>query len=144
MRTLASRVSRASAREPAGGRNAELARDVAAVEVGVVALDQLVGDRQDVAALDLDARAVGANPWNAPGPANVPRARHRTATRPRPAVVSSTSNRKSGNAANSSLKYWRTPVGRGQLPLADEPLDARREPSTPPRRRGRASAAAWK
>ena len=54
---------------------------------------------------------LGANPWKLPGPAKVPLARQRTATRVREAVVSITSSRKSGNAANKPSKYSRTPSG---------------------------------
>ena len=54
---------------------------------------------------------LGAKPMNRPGPANVPRARQRTAARSPSATTSSTSKRQSGNASNTSAKKAAAPSG---------------------------------
>jgi hypothetical protein len=54
---------------------------------------------------------VGAMPWNAVSPENVPDACQRTATWSPSATTRSTSNLKSGIAPNSSVKNARTPSG---------------------------------
>src|SRR5207302_5409168 len=50
------------------GQKPELARDRSAVHVGVVVLDLLVGDGENVAALHLDPGAVGFKSLERPGP----------------------------------------------------------------------------
>src|SRR5205807_464526 len=80
------REARLGAR-PSLGQEAELARDRARVDVGVVALDQLVGDRDYVAALEIDPSTVGDEPLEAsrPGerPAGLPANRATVAVRGR-------------------------------------------------------------
>ena len=124
VRTFASFASRASAGEPGRRQDPELARDVAAVDVGVVVPDQIVGDGQHVAALDLDpARRWARSPGTSPGPANVPVARQRTAVRLRYGRQVEDLEREVGERVEQRREVRADAVGRDQVLLADEPVD---------------------
>ena len=84
---------------------------------------------------------LATKPWNvartgerAAAPASGRRRGRRCPSR----SASRTSSARSGNAPSSSVEVSADAVGRGQLPLADEPLDAARAPTWRPLRRGRA------
>ena len=67
---------------------------------------------------------VGANPWKLPGPANVARARQRTAVRFRYVVRSRISNPEVRKRGEQRLEVRAYAVGRDQILLADEAVDA--------------------
>ena len=129
VRALASSASRASRRRAGRRQQAELAGDVAAVDVGVVVGDQVVLIVSDVAALDLDPAAVGREALERARAGERARARQRTAARLRSVVTSRISNAKSGNAANSSPKYARIPSGAISSCCADQPIDTAGAPA---------------
>ncbi len=89
----------------------ELPGDVAAVEIGVVVLDQPVADGQHVAALDLDPRPVRLEALERPGPANVPRACQRTAVRCARGGRIQDLEREIGERREQRPKYSLTPSG---------------------------------
>ena len=105
VRVFASVVSRRSACGAGGRQEAELAGDVAAVDVGGVGDDQVVDDLEHVAALDRDPLAVGGEALEAARGRRTSRSRASArSSASRCVVVSISSKVKSGNASNSSAK----------------------------------------